>query len=77
MIYRKNLFSWEQAGRVIVGVGLSLTPFLFDTSWGTPLAATGLFVALTGVVGFCPACYMVGRKTPGRRSEEGEWMSGG
>lgn len=77
MIYRKNLFSWEQVGRVLLGIGLALLPLAFTSSWGSLLVGGGLFVALTGLVGFCPACYMVGRRAPGRRPKEGELMSGG
>jgi len=33
------------------------------TLLGLVLAASGVFTALTGQVGFCPACAMAGRKS--------------
>ena len=64
MIYRKNIHSWEQVLRIAIGLGLAgyaaiaLAPGLY--CYG--LIATGLFVAVTGVFGWCPACAMVGRR---------------
>lgn len=42
---------------------------LGTTPLGLALAASGVFTALTGLFGYCPACAMVGRKLPqdGRR----------
>jgi Inner membrane protein YgaP-like, transmembrane domain len=64
MLYRKNLPGWERAMRTIGGVvmvacgllGLSGMPI------GYLIAGAGLVTALTGFVGFCPMCAMVGRK---------------
>ena len=64
MLYRKNIGSRESWARVIVGasiVACSLTQ-IGPTLLGSVLAATGVFTALTGLVGFCPACAMAGRK---------------
>jgi hypothetical protein len=47
-------------GALIVACSLTqigLTPL------GLVLAASGVFTALTGLFGFCPACAMVGRKS--------------
>lgn len=64
VIYRKNLFAWEQVVRILGGALLAATPLAF--TWGPAWAwiATGVFTALTGVFGFCPACYVVGRRLP-------------
>ncbi len=64
MFYRKNLSGWERAARVVGGaamiagglLGLSGMPI------GYLIACAGVVTALTGFVGFCPMCAMVGRK---------------
>jgi len=64
MSYRKNMGSKEGWARVIVGallVACSLTQIGL-TPLGLVLAVNGAFTALTGLLGFCPACAMVGRK---------------
>lgn len=68
MIYRKNLYSWEQLLRIAAGIGLSVFPFLSGGASPLLWIVGGLSLALTGVFGFCPACYAVGRKTPNFQS---------
>ena len=63
MLYQKNIYRWEQWLRVVVGiamaiVGLALTGGLLG--YGTAAAGAGL--AVTGIVGWCPACATVGRR---------------
>jgi hypothetical protein len=72
MLYQKNLPMWERVLRVAAAVamivgGLMLLP---GTALGWLVAASGAFVGLTGFVGFCPACAMVGRKLD-RRARDG------
>ncbi len=63
MIYRKNLFGWEQLLRIGVGLALIAVGLMAVAGWpGWLIAATGAFLAITGVFGYCPACAMVGRK---------------
>jgi hypothetical protein len=64
MVYRKNLPMLERAVRALAGGGLAVTALLNNgfTPWGWIGVASGVFVALTGVVGFCPACWLVGRR---------------
>jgi hypothetical protein len=63
MLYRKNVFAWEQVLRLIGGVAM-----IVGGLWGLPgwpgylLAAAGLYTGLTGIFGYCPACAMIGRK---------------
>lgn len=67
MIYRKNMGSKQRWARVIGGVlivacaltQIGLTPL------GWALAASGVITALSGMLGFCPACAMAGRRLPG------------
>lgn len=64
MFYRKNVGGKERWMRLLAGaliVACALTQVGF-TPLGFVLAGTGVFTALTGLVGFCPACAMVGRK---------------
>ena len=65
MFCRKNMGSKEGWARMIGGaliVACSLTQIGL-TPLGWVLAASGVFTALTGLVGFCPACAMAGRKS--------------
>jgi Protein of unknown function (DUF2892) len=64
MIYRKNLYTWEQGVRVSIGVALGAFCVLANL---TPLqkAAVGSSAAIaitTGFIGFCPACALVGKR---------------
>jgi len=64
MLYRKNMGSRERWVRVIGGaliVACSLTQ-IGPTLLGLVLATAGVLTALTGLIGFCPACAMAGRK---------------
>lgn len=63
MFYAKNVPNWER----IVRIAMGLMALGFSAmSWGSPLAVgagvMGAMLALTGLVGFCPMCAMVGRK---------------
>ncbi|WP_321790318.1 DUF2892 domain-containing protein [Burkholderia pyrrocinia] len=64
MFYVKNVPNWERALRVIMGLmGLGYAAM----NWGGSGLAVGLgimgaILAMTGLVGFCPMCAMVGRK---------------
>jgi hypothetical protein len=68
MLYRKNVGSKEGVARVLAGVLLvawSITQ-IGTTPLGLVLAASGVVAALTGIFGYCPACALIGRKTPER-----------
>ena len=62
--YAKNLPTWERAGRVMVGAVLGLAPlFVLMPVWGVAATlTTAAMTAVTGFVGFCPACYFAGRR---------------
>ncbi len=64
MLYWKNLHSWERLLRIIIGIIGLVFAYL---SWGTstPALIAGVAaasLALTGLLGFCPMCALVGRK---------------
>lgn len=64
MFYRKNLYSWEQGLRLIIGIGM-IAGGLFSNLDPIPkgaIVATGGIAGITGVFGFCPACALVGKK---------------
>ena len=63
MLYVKNVPTWERVLRVVLGLmGLGFTAM----SWGSPMGMgagmVGAMLSLTGLVGFCPMCALVGRK---------------
>jgi hypothetical protein len=63
MLYVKNLPTWERTLRVAGGLALAGAAWVWVPGiWGTVLAASALGTAVSGVLGFCPACAMVGRK---------------
>lgn len=63
MFYTKNVPGWERIVRIVMGV---MALGFAAMSWGSPLAmGAGVMAAvlsMTGLVGFCPMCAMVGRK---------------
>ena len=66
MFYRKNVPGWERVMRVVAGIlmiacGL-VGPGIAGTPVGIIIAITGAVTLVTGFIGFCPACAMVGRK---------------
>lgn len=66
MLYRKNVGNRESIARTLGGglvVACALTQIGF-TPLGLVLAASGVFTALTGLFGWCPACALVGRRLP-------------
>jgi hypothetical protein len=63
MLYRKNVGSRESLVRVLAGaliVGCALAR-AGTTPLGLVLAGAGVVTALTGIVGWCPACALAGR----------------
>ena len=63
MVYVKNVPGWERVLRVIAGAGALVAAPLLLGGWpGWALGASGAGLALSGLVGFCPACAMIGRR---------------
>ncbi|MEP6988456.1 MAG: DUF2892 domain-containing protein [Chloroflexota bacterium] len=65
MFYPKNVPNWERVIRIVLGIILIAIP-LVQSSFGQIgailLIASGVFTIVTGFVGWCPACALVGRK---------------
>lgn len=64
MLYIKNLPVWERLLRIGLGVAFVIYLLAFGGSgpWIWALVATIAILVLTGLVGFCPACALVGRR---------------
>jgi uncharacterized membrane protein HdeD (DUF308 family) len=64
MFYRKNVGKTERVARTVAGalmITCAFTAFShMSLKW--VLVASGIVTILTGIVGFCPACAMAGRK---------------
>ena len=63
MLYRKNLYRWEQWSRVVIGAAAGVFGLAVPGgALGYGVAAAGAMLAVTGVVGWCPACATIGRR---------------
>lgn len=60
--YVKNLPAWERVLRVAVSAGTVGLSLFLDSPWNWVAAASAIGLVGTGLVGFCPACAMLGRK---------------
>ncbi len=67
MIYRKNVGGKEQLVRIAAGAAMVACGLigLAGNPVGYLIAAVGVVTGLTGIVGYCPACAMAGRKSGG------------
>lgn len=64
MFYVKNVPTWERIARIVIPICpaiLGVQYFGFGAA-GIAIVVSAVGIALTGVVGFCPMCAMVGRK---------------
>jgi hypothetical protein len=59
----KNVTGWHRILRVVGGASLAIVGWQMfrEESLGYVLMAVGAMALMTGLVGFCPACCMVGR----------------
>jgi uncharacterized membrane protein len=64
MFYVKNVPMGERVLRILIGVAAlaAAVAFFGSTLIGWGVGAMGMMAAVTGLVGFCPACALVGRK---------------
>jgi hypothetical protein len=63
MFYVKNVPNWERVLRVIAGAAASVAAIeLVGGTVGTLLALSAAGIVASGLVGFCPACALVGRR---------------
>lgn len=65
MWYVKNVPNGERVARVLCGVTSAGMAFaLMSGPWAWLGAAAAAGITVSGLVGFCPMCAMVGRKLP-------------
>lgn len=64
MFYAKNVPTWERILRIVMGLmGLGYAGMnLGGSGLAVGIGLMGAMLAMTGLVGFCPLCAMVGRK---------------
>lgn len=64
MFYVKNVPNWERVLRLVMGLmGLGYAAMNWNGSGlAIALGLMGAMLAVTGLIGFCPMCAMVGRK---------------
>jgi hypothetical protein len=62
--FAKNLPVWERVLRSVAGVVAVATGWALGRPYLGLGVATAAGLLLTGLVGFCPACAMIGRKLP-------------
>jgi hypothetical protein len=61
--YAKNVPNGERAVRLLLSIGaIAAALTFFSPPWSLVLAASALGFSLTGIVGYCPACALVGRR---------------
>lgn len=66
--YLKNVPVWERVLRVLAALGATAFAFtMLHAPWSWLTAASGIALAVTGLVGFCPMCAMVGRRLTAER----------
>ena len=71
MFYLKhNVPGWERAVRLTLGIATAVAGYYLLPAgmlqWVSYLSGASL--ALTGIIGFCPACALVGRRIAERQS---------
>lgn len=63
MVYIKNLPAWERVLRVVIAIlALFYAYTHWESSYSVGIAIIAAMLSLTGLIGFCPMCAMVGRK---------------
>lgn len=64
MLYVKNVPNWERAVRMLMGMVFiaASVGYFGSTTTGWVVGVIGAMAAMSGLMGFCPACAMVGRK---------------
>ena len=61
-LYRKNIRQWEQWSRVVAGLVMVVAALAVASVLGKVLLlGGGAFMVVTGFVGWCPACALIGR----------------
>jgi hypothetical protein len=67
--FSKNLPMWERVLRSLAAVAALGGGWALGTPYRELGVATAATLLVTGLVGFCPACAMIGRKLPAAPGE--------
>lgn len=63
MFYVKNVPGWERIVRIVLGVMVAVLSLTFLKGIiGIVVAVSAIGIVFSGLVGFCPACAMLGRR---------------
>ncbi|WP_175779496.1 DUF2892 domain-containing protein [Burkholderia anthina] len=63
MFYVKNVPVWERVVRIALGVVVAVLALgWLEGVAGVAVAVAAAGIVVSGMVGFCPACAMVGRR---------------
>ncbi|MDR0242944.1 MAG: DUF2892 domain-containing protein [Burkholderia sp.] len=63
MFYVKNVPGWERVVRVVMGAVVAVLALaMLKGVAGIAVAVMAAGIVVSGLVGFCPACAMVGRR---------------
>ncbi|VWB27023.1 hypothetical protein BLA13014_00999 [Burkholderia aenigmatica] len=63
MFYVKNVPAWERVVRIVLGAVVAVLALAWLKGVaGTVVAVAAAGIVVSGMVGFCPACAMVGRR---------------
>jgi len=67
MFYRKNMGPKERIARLVAGGSMLACAFVLGgiSPMAWLLGGSGVMTVVTGMVGFCPACAMAGRRPVG------------
>jgi hypothetical protein len=63
MFYVKNVPAWERVVRIILGIVVAALALVhLKGVLGVIVAVAAVGIVVSGLVGFCPACALVGRR---------------
>jgi len=66
MLFKRNVPGWERIVRAVVAIGLLIAVVAVSLAgmvgWIVGLSGAGLLTS--SLLGFCPACALVGRRLP-------------
>ena len=65
-MFAANVPPLERLARILLGLAISAFALFGLAQASLMVAALGLCVAATGLVGFCPACALAGRRLKAR-----------
>jgi hypothetical protein len=67
-LYVKNISNVERVVRLLVGNLVAVVGiFTLESPWKWIVVLAGVGFAISGIVGFCPACALVGRRLEKRQ----------